>query len=171
MAEGTSFENELDCVSVVSQDEGENDLRKGVLQNEDLLPFILVHLKDVLQDEALRNGEEGSGASGDGKAGEDGDSDTSQSWRNDFASLILVNMSFFRAGTAILWENMENLSPVFGLLPWFKREYRGVRVSGLTSFFRISRAHGIYFLRPSALHPPRAGSDSIFTRPSFKALF
>jgi hypothetical protein len=117
-----------------------------VLQNEDLLPLILVHLKDVLQDEALRNGEEGSGASDDGKAEEDGNSDTGQSWKNDFASLILVNMSFFRAGTAILWKNMENLAPLFGLLPWFKQEYRGVRVSGRTSFFRIFE--GSWYLLP-----------------------
>ena len=51
-------------------------------------------------------------------------------WKKQFASLILVNRTFFWAGTAILWREMKGIMPALKLLPWCNGpEYRGLGVS------------------------------------------
>lgn len=84
-------------------DEGHVDAAIQVLASEDILPTIFAHLHGVLE------------ATG--------------RWKAEFASLAVVNRVFFNTSSKVLWHTMDNLSPIFNRLPWFKRGvYQAVQV-------------------------------------------
>jgi hypothetical protein len=73
------------------------------MTSEDLLPLILLDLKELVVVEA-------------------------PNWRGALAPLLLVNESFFHSTGNLLWNTMDSLTHVFKLLPWFKPEYKGIGV-------------------------------------------
>ncbi|KAJ3540177.1 hypothetical protein NMY22_g4416 [Coprinellus aureogranulatus] len=74
-----------------------------VCDSQDLLPAILLNLKDPL-----------------------GKQEETDSWRKELIPLLAVNRSFFDCAADMLWESMPTLEPVLKLLPWFSTPYNGI---------------------------------------------
>jgi hypothetical protein len=88
-----------------------------ILESEDLLPIILLHLKENLIQDA--------------PVAADGSSSALASpprWKGPFRAFLLVNRLFLHAGLNMLWNTMEGLAPIFSLLPWYKPKYDGLGV-------------------------------------------
>ncbi|KAF6757963.1 hypothetical protein DFP72DRAFT_889524 [Ephemerocybe angulata] len=74
-----------------------------VLNNMELTSLIFAYLKDITAQEAGIQFEE-----------EDKMPELPASWTGLFAGLARVNRTFFHASTAVLWENLDTLEPLFG---------------------------------------------------------
>ncbi|TEB32871.1 hypothetical protein FA13DRAFT_1708841 [Coprinellus micaceus] len=86
-------------------EKGHVDAATQVLISEDILPTIFPHLHGVLE------------ATG--------------RWKAEFASLAVVNHVFFNTSSKVLWYMVDNLSPIFNHLPWFKQGvYQAVQTRG-----------------------------------------
>ncbi|RXW18323.1 hypothetical protein EST38_g7535 [Candolleomyces aberdarensis] len=109
---------ELGCDEDILENQVLSDAQESVLESEDILPIILLELKGALLEEPL------------GHTATDASSPTTGrtlSWKASLCSLLLVNRSFFQAGSNLLWNTMEILEPVFRLLPWYtKTRYNGL---------------------------------------------
>ncbi|KAJ2921206.1 hypothetical protein H1R20_g15886, partial [Candolleomyces eurysporus] len=90
--------------------------REQVLRNQDILPLIFLHSKELGQLDRHGNQESANRQ------------ELAQpcSWKAFLASLIVVNKSFFHTGTNLLWHTMDSFAPVLKLLPWFSGEYKGI---------------------------------------------
>ncbi|KAF6758025.1 hypothetical protein DFP72DRAFT_210969 [Ephemerocybe angulata] len=81
-----------------------------VLNNMELTSLIFAYLKDITAQEAGIQFEE------------DQMPEPPASWTGLFAGLARVNRTFFHASTAVLWENLNSLEPLFGtVLPADRR--------------------------------------------------
>ncbi|RXW12957.1 hypothetical protein EST38_g12897 [Candolleomyces aberdarensis] len=109
---------ELGCDEDILENQVSSDAQESVLKSEDILPIILLELKGALLEEPL------------GHTATDALNPTTEgtlSWKASLCSLLLVNRSFFQAGSNLLWNTMETLEPVFRLLPWYtKTRYNGL---------------------------------------------
>ncbi|RXW12555.1 hypothetical protein EST38_g13299 [Candolleomyces aberdarensis] len=91
-------------------------VREQVLRNQDILPLIFLHSKELGQLDCHGNQERASGQ----------ELAQPYSWKALLASLIVVNKSFFQTGTNFLWHTMDSFTPVLKLLPWFSGGYKGI---------------------------------------------
>jgi hypothetical protein len=67
-----------------------------VLLSADILPIILLHLRNTSPGVSRRSG-----------------------LNADILAILHVSKAFFDAGTSVLWEEIDGLEPLFRLLPWY----------------------------------------------------
>ncbi|KAJ3523874.1 hypothetical protein NMY22_g11244 [Coprinellus aureogranulatus] len=119
-----------------------------VLLSQDIVPEIILHLKDSVDP---------------------------KEWKKAVAQLLLVNKAFFHSGIGVLWSSMDDIIPVFKLLPWFSESkcYSGIGYLSVELMTLPGRPDPFFpHLQHIAINPPatvRLPSIFIFVTPSLRS--